>query len=82
MGSLQELTMPLIMLIAALCLLRYLEIWFFADLSWWWIVGLMLCAVVWFECIEKLLGLDQSKAHDEDEKRRQRRIKQSFKKPR
>ena len=73
--------MPLIMLIAALCILRYLEIWLFASLSWWWIVGLMVFAFIWFEFIEKLLGLDQRKAHDEDEKRRQRRVKQSFRKP-
>jgi small Trp-rich protein len=73
--------MPLIMLIAALCILRYLEIWFFAGLSWWWIGALMLFAFIWFEFIEKLLGLDQHKAHDEDEKRRQHRVKQSFKKP-
>ena len=73
--------MPLIILIALLCILRYLDVWIFAALSWWWIVGLMLFAFIWFEFIEKLLGLDQRKAHDEDEKRRQRRIKHSFKKP-
>jgi len=73
--------MPLIMLIAALCLLRYFEVWIFADLSWWWIVGLMVGAFIWFEFIEKLLGLDQRKAHDEDEKRRLQRVNQSFKKP-
>ena len=72
--------MPLIILIAALCLLRYFEVWRFANLSWWWIVGLMLLAFVWFEFIEKMLGLDKRKAHDEDEKRRQQRIKESFKK--
>jgi small Trp-rich protein len=72
--------MPLIILIAALCLLRYFEVWHFAGLSWWWIVGLMLLAFIWFEFIEKMLGLDKRKAHDEDKKRRQNRIKESFKK--
>lgn len=70
--------MPLIILIAALCILRYFEVWRFAELSWWWIVGLMVFAFIWFEFIEKMLGLDKRKAHNEDEKRRARRVKQSF----
>ncbi|HAT33494.1 MAG TPA: TIGR04438 family Trp-rich protein [Janthinobacterium sp.] len=70
--------MPIILLIAALCLLRYFEIWRFAELSWWWIVGLMVFAFIWFEFLEPMLGLDKRRAHDEDEKRRQDRIKQSF----
>ncbi len=70
--------MPLILLIAALVLLRFFEVWRFAALSWWWIVGLMVVAFVWFEYIEKLLGWDKKKAHDEDEKRRRARVKKSF----
>jgi small Trp-rich protein len=72
--------MPLIISIVLLCLLRYFEVWRFADLSWWWVAGLMLFAFIWFEFIEKMLGLDKRKAHDEDQKRRQHRIKESFKK--
>ncbi len=70
--------MPLIILIAALCVLRFFDIWHFAHLSWWWIVGLMAVAFVWFEFIEKMLGLDKRKAHDVDEQRRKARVKQSF----
>lgn len=70
--------MPLIIIIAALVGLRYFEVWRFADLSWWWIVGLMVLAFAWFEYIEPLLGLDKRKAHDTDEKRRKDRIKQTF----
>lgn len=70
--------MPIILLILALVLLRFFEVWRFAALSWWWIVALMVLAFVWFEFIEKLLGLDKRKAHDIDEKRRQARVKQSF----
>jgi len=74
--------MPLILLILALVILRYFEVWRFADLSWWWIVGLMVVGFIWFEFIEKMLGLDKKKAHAEDEKRRQARVKQSFDKRR
>ena len=70
--------MPIILLILALCLLRYFEVWRFAELSWWWIVGLMALAFIWFEFIESMLGLDRRKAHNVDEKRRKDRIKQSF----
>ena len=70
--------MPLILLILVLVVLRYFEVWRFAELSWWWIVGLMVVGFVWFEFIEKMLGLDKRKAHDLDSKRRKERVKQSF----
>jgi len=72
--------MPIIILIAALSALRYFEVWRFAQLSWWWIIGLAGLAFVWFEFIEPMLGLDKRKAHDEDEKRRKARVKASFEK--
>lgn len=74
--------MPLIILIVALIALRYFEVWRFAELSWWWIVGLMGFAFIWFEFIEKMLGLDKKKEHNVDEKRRKDRVKQSFDKTR
>ncbi|MES2077577.1 TIGR04438 family Trp-rich protein [Rugamonas sp. DEMB1] len=70
--------MPLILLILALCGLRYFEVWRFAAVSWWWIVGLMVFAFVWFEFLEPMLGLDKRKAHNVDEKRRQQRVKDNF----
>ena len=42
------------------------------------IVGLMVVAFIWFEFIEKMLGLDKRKAHDLNEKRRKERVKESF----
>ena len=70
--------MPLIILIAALCALKYFEVWRFVELSWWWIVALMGVAFLWFEFIEKMLGLDQKKTENIDEKRRKDRIKEQF----
>ncbi len=73
--------MPLIILIALLCGLRYFEVWRFAELSWWWIVGLMAFAFIWFEYIEKIFGLDRKKdAENVDEARRKARIKETMKK--
>lgn len=74
--------MPLIILIVLLVGLRYFEVWRFAEISWWWIVGLMVVAFIWFEFIEKLLGLDKKKEHNVDEQRRKDRVKQSFDKTR
>lgn len=70
--------MPIILAILALCALRYFEVWRFAGLSWWWIVGLMACAFLWFECLEPMLGLDKRKAHDVDAKRRNDRVAGRF----
>lgn len=72
--------MPLIIVIALLTALRYFEVGPFAELSWWWIIGLMGAAFVWFEYIEKMLGLDKRKAHDQMDKAREERVKKAFKK--
>lgn len=72
--------MFLIVIIAALVGLRYFEVWRFAEISWWYIVALMVFAFIWFEFIEKALGLDKKKHHNEDEARRKARVKQAFEK--
>ena len=74
--------MPLIILIATLVVLRFFEVWRFAELSWGWIVALMVFAFVWFEFIEKILGLDKRKEHNTQEKRRRKRVEESFTKRR
>lgn len=70
--------MPLIILIALLSALRYFEIGPFAGLSWWWIAGLFVLAFAWFEYLEKMLGLDKRRAHDEAERARRERVKKTF----
>jgi small Trp-rich protein len=70
--------MPIILLILALGLLKYFEVWKFAEMSWWWVIGLMIVAFIWFEFIEKMLGLDKKKAHNEDEQRRKARLNNTF----
>ncbi|HEY5970359.1 MAG TPA: TIGR04438 family Trp-rich protein [Pseudoxanthomonas sp.] len=72
--------MIMIVAIVLLILLKYFEVWKFAAMSWGWIVGLMVFAFVWFEFVEKIFGLDKRKSHDENEKRRADRVKNSFKK--
>lgn len=74
--------MRLILLIVALVILRGLEVWRFAELSWWTIVGLMVLAFIWFEYIEKMLGLDKKKEHDVHDKRRAERARKTLDKRR
>jgi small Trp-rich protein len=70
--------MPIIILILVLGTLKYFEIWKFAEMSWWWVIGLMGFAFVWFEYIEKIFGLDKKKDHKLDEQRRKERLKNTF----
>jgi len=72
--------MLLIILIVALSALRFFEIGPFAGLSWWWISALFVVAFLWFEYIEKMLGLDKRRAHDETENLRRKRVESSFRK--
>jgi small Trp-rich protein len=75
----QGAAMPLIIVIVLLSLLRYFEVGPIANLSWWWIVGLMAVAFIWFEFIERMLGLDKRKSHNELEQARKERVKKNFK---
>jgi small Trp-rich protein len=72
--------MPLIIAIVLLSVLKYFEVGFFSEMSWWWIAALMGVAFIWFEFIEKMLGLDKRRAHDSMEKIRKERVKATFEK--
>jgi small Trp-rich protein len=70
--------MPLIIIIAVLSLLKYLEVGFLNALSWWWIIGLAGFAFIYFEFLERMLGLDKRKDHAHFEKMKKERLKRSF----
>ncbi|MDO8650896.1 MAG: TIGR04438 family Trp-rich protein [Undibacterium sp.] len=72
--------MPLIIIIALLTLLKYLEVGFLNGLSWWWIIGLAAFAFLWFEFLERMLGLDKRKDQAYFEKMKKDRLKRSFEK--
>ena len=72
--------MPIILLILALSVMKYFEVRFVANLSWWWIVGLAGVAFIWFEFLERMLGLDKRKAFEQLDRAREARIKDRFKK--
>jgi small Trp-rich protein len=59
-------------------LLRYFEIGWFATLSWWWVSVPFIASFIWFEFIEKRLGLEKKKAMDEMEAAKKARIKRAL----
>jgi len=72
--------MWLLWISVALLALRYFEIGPFAAVSWWWVAGAFGAAFVWFEFVEKSLGLEKKKAMDEMEAARKARIKRALEK--
>ena len=67
--------MWLIWIGVALIVLKVLNVSVFGEVSWWWIVLPFGLGFLWFELVEKRLGLDKKKAHDEIEKAKKERIK-------
>ncbi len=45
-----------------------------ADLSWWWVVLPFVLSLIWWEVVERRLGLDKKKAFDELEVAKKERI--------
>jgi len=62
----------------ALLALRFFEVSVFATLGWWWVAAAFAVALIWFEYIEKMLGLERKKAMDEMEAARKARIKRAL----
>lgn len=72
--------MMLILLTVVLAILKYFDISFFGKLSWWWVAGVFLFTFIWFEFIERMLGLDKKKAHRVFEEIQKNRAKRNFEK--
>ena len=62
----------------ALLLLRYFQVGWFATVSWWWVAAPFVAAFVWFEFIERYLGLEKRKAMDEMDAAKKARIKRAL----
>jgi small Trp-rich protein len=71
--------MWLVWLGVGLIVLKLLEVGeYFATLSWWWITVPFLLAFVWFEFVERRLGMDKKKAFDEIDKAKKLRIQRAL----
>ncbi|MBI3283602.1 MAG: TIGR04438 family Trp-rich protein [Burkholderiales bacterium] len=72
--------MFIIIVLVLLLVLKLADVWIFAAMSWWWIIGLASVAFLWFEFFERMLGLDKRKDHAHFEKIKQERVKRAFEK--
>ena len=59
----------------AMIVLKVLDISVFSELSWWWVALPFGVGFLWFEFVEKRLGMDKKKAFDEIDKAKKDRIK-------
>jgi len=71
--------MILIFLTLSLAGLKFFATDFMENVSWWWVAGAFLIALLWFEVFERLLGFDKRLAHKQHEELLQKRIKRIFK---
>ncbi len=62
----------------AMIVLKVLDISVFSELSWWWVALPFGVGFLWFELVEKRLGMDKKKAFDEIDKAKKDRIKKRF----
>ena len=70
--------MILIILTLLLAVLKYFDVSFMVDVSWWWICGLFIFTFLWFEFFERALGLDKKKEHKEFERIQKERFKRTI----
>ena len=70
--------MWLIWIGVALLVLRLAGVGPFAHLPWWWVALPFALAFVWFEFVERALGLDRKRGFDEVEKVKRRRIRHAL----
>ena len=70
--------MPLIILTVLLAALKGFEVWRFCGISWWWVILAFAFTFIWFEFLERILGLDKNRAHDMYDKIRKDRVKREF----
>jgi len=61
-----------------LLLLKLADVGPIGPLSWWWIVLPFVAALIWFELVERRLGLDKKKAFDELDRAKSQRLKKAM----
>lgn len=71
--------MILIIILVLLYGLKFAEIGFMDQISWWWVNGFAFLAFLWFEFIERALGLDKKNEDILHEKMKKERLKREFK---
>ncbi len=66
----------------ALLLMKWAAFGPVANLSWPWVLSPFAAALIWFEVVQPLLGMDRTKGDDRAERAKKARIAQAFEQPR
>ncbi len=64
---------------ATLVALKFFEVRWFVDISWWWILAPLAIAFVFFEVLEPMFGWDKKKVRDENDRYKAARLKKQLK---
>jgi small Trp-rich protein len=72
--------MFLIYITVIIALLKFADVAFVRDISWWWAIGLFFFTFIWFEVFERLFGLDKKRLHEKFEEIQKRRAKRLLEK--
>jgi small Trp-rich protein len=72
--------MYLVWLGAVLVILKWFEVSFLVNISWWWILAPLALAFIYFEFLEPMFGFDKKKEHDENDRFKAKRLKAQLKK--
>lgn len=70
--------MPLIIISVGLYILKWMELGFMENVSWWWINGFAFLTFIWFEFLERMLGFNKNKDDLHHEKMKKARLKRNF----
>jgi small Trp-rich protein len=62
----------------ALLIAKWMEFGPIAGLSWWWVLSPLVGAILWFEVVQPMLGMDRKKADGKAEAEKKARIAQAF----
>jgi small Trp-rich protein len=74
----QGKSMPLVWIGLVLVLAKWLELGPFANLSWWWVLAPLAAAILWFEALQPMMGMDRKKEDRKAAAQKKARIAQAF----
>jgi small Trp-rich protein len=70
--------MPLVCIGVALLIAKWMEFGPMANVSWWWVFGPLIAAVLWFEMLQPMLGYDRKKDDGKVAAEKKARIARAF----
>ena len=70
--------MPLVWIGLVLLIAKWMELGPMANISWWWIFSPLVAAILWFEVLQPMLGMDRKKDDGKIAAEKKSRIARAF----